>query len=1038
MDLILVLICYTFTIVNNTNMKHVLKVILLVAFLSNIHTTTKAQNVIMLKDRLYDTTFGSGIFAVPIQSEIYQARIIDGFIYTIETWLGTQGLDSWYYAKYDLNGNLIKRKRFPFNFNSSIYDNIIHEEHPTLQIFKLNANELLCYLPRVTDKKESYFFKYDVNLDSIKLVKKTISTTTFSVIQSPRKLIQTSDNNLLFLYIDTLATDYVKVALQKLDYNLNVIWTKDVVRDSNYNFQMLKYLSYFGKYDGITINEKHGEYFIAIPKYNSICNSAIFDPSCSTTRSKIDINVYKLNSDGIKLSVDSFNLGAPQLNLGLSFNVTNLNFTNNGYKLTTYRVPSGSPDSAYLIDIDTVASKVTFLSKIGLKCCYLTPQFLSKGYIDCNNYPTPKFYNFNSNYSSATLNQQSVKPIPDSFSMYYPNRFQKVVYYHTTWIDENIDTSYLLLGKITLQDSGTFLTIIPLSNNFGNYTGKIYKDNNKNCSFDNITDSPYKNRTVEITKTNSAFPYKYYNNTDDNGKFSFISDTGNFSAKVFPNSDLWSACPTTQTFALNSANDTVTQNFYLQKLVNCPKLSVSIATGRLRPCFENTYVVNYCNRGTADAVGATVQVLFDSAIAVNSASVSYSNIGNLYTFNVGTIKEDSCGQFTIATTLTCSTTVGLTHCVTAHIFPDSLCVSADARWNRANVTVDGQCLGDSVRFRIRNAGTGNMTQSKKYYVVEDHVLKVTPQNFILNAGQELQLKYLANGSTIRLVAEQVDFFPYPSNPTAVVENCGGLSPGFVNSFPNNDAADFIAINCTQSVGSFDPNDKNGVPEGVNDQHLIAKNTDIDYKIRFQNTGTDTAYDVYILDTLSSKLNVASLQMGAASHPYRYELYGDGIAILKVVFPNINLVDSFRNEPLSHGFFTYRIAQDSNVVEGDKILNKAAIYFDYNQPIITNTTLHTITTNFLRVITTVIENKWKATTNVYPNPFSDRCTIEIKTDKNVTGKFRFTLFDLKGQLIQEQFVTDNVELIANELPNNMYLFRIEKDGELISAGKVVKE
>jgi hypothetical protein len=65
-------------------------------------------------------------------------------------------------------------------------------------------------------------------------------------------------------------------------------------------------------------------------------------------------------------------------------------------------------------------------------------------------------------------------------------------------------------------------------------------------------------------------------------------------------------------------------------------------------------------------------------------------------------------------------------------------------------------------------------------------------------------------------------------------------------------------------------------------------------------------------------------------------------------------------------------------------------------------------------------------------------LKLKPIKNVTGKFRFTLFDLKGQLIQEQFVTNNVELIANELPNNMYLFRIEKDGELISAGKVVKE
>lgn len=1034
-------------------MKHVLKVILLVAFLSNIHTTTKAQSVILLKDRMYDTTYIPG-FPLPTQGEIYQARIIDGFIYTIEGWYisyanSSNGLDSWYYAKYDLNGNLIKRKKFPFSFysySSSGYTQT-HRQNGSTQIYKADANNLLAYIPFISPSVNNILFKFSTNLDSVKLVQYNLFNDYIGHSDKIRQSYKCTDGNYILLVSETKSPNKTITKISKVDKNLNILWSKNLSTDtSNYWVHDPQYF-----YNGNTFNEINGKYIIGVPKYNKPCTGLLqdMDPNCGISVPFFSIHTYALQTDGSLIKEDTFAFNNVFIN-DYSFTnwssniaINNIMPIQNGFRFRLYNYyqnPS-TTFSIYIVDYDTVTKVSTAVRKINYGPTtvsgdnLMSNPHLNKGFIFADG--SGKFYNYNSTYSNATLNQHSVKPIPDSFYMYYPNRFQKVIDYKTTWIDENIDTSYLLLGKITLKDSGTFLSIIPLTNSFGVYNGNVYKDNNKNCATD-ASDSPYKNRTVEVTKTNAPVPYKYYDFTDGNGRFEIFADTGNFSAKVFPNSDLWLACPSVHNFSLNNANDTVSQNFYSQRLINCPKLSVSIATDRLRPCFTNTYVVNYCNRGTADAVGATVQVLFDSAIAVNSASVSYSNIGNLYTFNVGTIKEDSCGQFTIATRLACTTTVGLTHCVTAHIFPDSLCVSADARWNRANVTVDGQCLGDSVRFRLRNAGTGNMTQSKKYYVVEDHVLKVTPQNFILNAGQELQLKYLANGSTIRLVAEQVDFFPYPSNPTAVVENCGGLNPGFVNSFPNNDAADFIAISCTQSVGSFDPNDKNGVPEGVNDQHLIAKNTDIDYKIRFQNTGTDTAYDVYILDTLSSKLNVASLQMGAASHPYRYEVYGDGQAILKVVFPNINLVDSFRNEPLSHGFFTYRIAQDSNVVEGDKILNKAAIYFDYNQPIITNTTLHTTTTNFLRVITTVIENKWKATTNVYPNPFSDRCTIEIKTDKNVTGKFRFTLFDLKGQLIQEQFVTDNVELIANELPNNMYLFRIEKDGELISAGKVVKE
>lgn len=1048
-------------------MKHVLKIILLIAFLSNIQTTIKAQSVIMLKDRLYDTTRFSPSFGIP-SGEIYQARIIDGFIYTIEAWRTTynppQDFDStWYYAKYDLNGNLIKRKKFPLNLNpyyhNSHVTSIAHDFNGSTNMFKIDDNYIGCYIPylgmEINNLSQQYFFKFTYDLDSVSL-------RNFQIIRAPnnnsiytRKAIQIRNNNFLLLSIEDGGFSFWhKLKLQKLDANLNAIWTNFYNPDTIHYLQYPVLNEYF--FDGISLNEFNDKYYIALPSYNANCHfNPGRDTNCLRNKSDIDIHVYIVDNNGIQIQDDSFNLGKYYNTVQQEgdhwiprINVSKLIFQPNGYRLIlyTYDVSIQTPGMTYIIDVDTATKQVQLVDTIRQKpFSLISNPYLNKGFINfkltnpnnVNSIQYPIFYNYNSTYSSATLNQNSVKPIPDSFYMYYPNRFQKVIDYQTTWIDENIDTSYLLLGKITLKDSGTFLSIIPLSNSFGVYNGTVYKDNNKNCASD-ASDSPYKNRIVEVTKTNAPVPYKYYDQTDGYGKFEIFTDTGNFSAKVYPASNLWSACPTTQTFTINNANDSVTQNFYLKKLINCPKLSVSIATNRLRPCFANTYFVNYCNKGTTDAVGATVQVLFDSAIVVNNASVSYSNIGNLYTFNVGTIKEDSCGQFSITTTLACNAIVGLTHCVTAHIYPDSLCVPANANWNRANVAVDGQCLGDSVRFRIRNIGTGNMTQPKKYYVVEDHVLRIAPQDFQLNAGQEFIVKLDANGHTIRLVADQVDNFPYPSNPTAVVENCGGLNPGFVNSFPNDDAADFIAINCTQSVASVDPNDKNGVPEGVNNQHLIAKNTDVDYKIRFQNTGTDTAYDVYILDTLSSKLNVASLQMGAASHPYRYEIYGDGQAILKVVFPNINLVDSFHNEPLSHGFFTYRIAQDSTNVEGDKILNNAAIYFDYNQPVITNTTLHTVTANFLRIISSVIENKWKATTAAYPNPFNDRCTIEIKTDKKVTGKFRFTLFDLKGQLIQEQFVEDNVELWAKDLPNNMYLYRIEKDGELVGAGKVVKE
>jgi hypothetical protein len=53
------------------------------------------------------------------------------------------------------------------------------------------------------------------------------------------------------------------------------------------------------------------------------------------------------------------------------------------------------------------------------------------------------------------------------------------------------------------------------------------------------------------------------------------------------------------------------------------------------------------------------------------------------------------------------------------------------------------------------------------------------------------------------------------------------------------------------------------------------------------------------------------------------------------------VDSFTNERGSHGFFKYSIKLKDSIVTNTVVVNKAAIYFDFNAPIITNITSHTI-------------------------------------------------------------------------------------------------
>ena len=198
-----------------------------------------------------------------------------------------------------------------------------------------------------------------------------------------------------------------------------------------------------------------------------------------------------------------------------------------------------------------------------------------------------------------------------------------------------------------------------------------------------------------------------------------------------------------------------------------------------------------------------------------------------------------------------------------------------------------------------------------------------------------------------------------SSEAGVVDNAGNLTynigtliPGQAGSFigyftlkanvPLGDtlnakavinAGTFTAFDSVRTIviGAYDPNDKQATPQLSPSQ--VANGEYIDYTIRFQNTGTDTAFTVVISDTLSDDLQANSLQMITSSHNCKTTVK-DNIVFFE--FLNILLPDSNINEPLSHGFVSFKMKPQTSVSANTTILNKAAIYFDYNAPVITNT------------------------------------------------------------------------------------------------------
>ncbi len=180
---------------------------------------------------------------------------------------------------------------------------------------------------------------------------------------------------------------------------------------------------------------------------------------------------------------------------------------------------------------------------------------------------------------------------------------------------------------------------------------------------------------------------------------------------------------------------------------------------------------------------------------------------------------------------------------------------------------------------------------------------------------------------------------------------------------NNSYAHAVTI-----TGAYDPNDKLAVTSSQYSDAVYYIGTDewIDYTIRFQNTGTDTAFNIVITDTLPPTLDPATLVIGAGSRPFTWELRDQGV--LKFYFINIQLPDSNVNEPLSHGFVSFRIWPRLPLSPGTVIENTANIYFDFNPPVITEPSV------LVAEFSTGVQGQSQDDMRLLPNPVNDQLLI----------------------------------------------------------------
>ena len=578
---------------------------------------------------------------------------------------------------------------------------------------------------------------------------------------------------------------------------------------------------------------------------------------------------------------------------------------------------------------------------------------------------------------------------------------------------------------------GLYRTVNPTTE--GAYLrGYVRKDADDDCSTPDAQ-NPMPNWTVEARGAST-----FVATTDPQGHYQMFVDTGAYQLEAqLPNPWWWAACEgivDVQASVLSAEYD---NDFSMISTSGCPLMTVDLAIPALRRCFNNNMYVSYCNQGSEPADSAWVEVSLDPFAELVSASVPYADQGqNVFRFLLGNVGSTECGQFSLVVYLDCDSTVlGQTHCFSAHAFPDTLCRSIPD-WSGATIQASASCQDSVVHLSLKNI-TDIPSAALDYIIIVDDVVLMTG-NQSYGPGQEIDIDQPADGHTWRIESEQEPGHPFatPANlALAFVEGCGGFnSLGYVNQFPVDNFSPSNDRECVENTASYDPNDKQGFPIGSSAEHYIRRGQEIEYLVRFQNTGNDTAFTVIILDTLSAWFDASSVQVGAASHPYTWSLSGEGA--LQFTFANIMLPDSNVNEPASHGFVSFRIRQQPELALGTQILNKALIYFDFNEPVVTNQTLHTVGESPFVVgqKTPVLPGPGQQVL-ASPNPARDQVVLQAL--QMPFRNARVVLTDGRGVALRQFRANGPSALIERgNLPQGIYFYRIESaEGKPEGSGQV---
>lgn len=360
---------------------------------------------------------------------------------------------------------------------------------------------------------------------------------------------------------------------------------------------------------------------------------------------------------------------------------------------------------------------------------------------------------------------------------------------------------------------------------------------------------------------------------------------------------------------------------------SCPKLMVDVNLPFIQSCVSSTAILAYCNHGGEVAYNTYVEIVLDSHLQLDSASLAYTILGpQHFRFNTGTIPVGICGNIDLHLTTTCDPhLLGVKHCIDAHIFPDTLCPAVQ---NAPLLDVDGECLGNALKFKVANHGTPLTTQQQVQYIIIDDHLIVNGQRVVLQQGT-LQIPSQGVFSTIVPITQtahrnyKMEIRDAQNTIMAIcfIELCTTnpqiipvVSDFYTTTFWNGSHLPFVDQGCAINGKTMvDANVGNTTTSALNDNNTPA-------------SGANTIDDAHLTTAVQVRIAPNPVQQhalitldGADNVVYQFELYALTGQLVRTLAIQGNSRANLERMGLPSGFYVYRISAKGMPLQEGKIL-----------------------------------------------------------------------------------------------------------------------